>query len=288
LEFNLVNVINDQHRWFRYHHLFQQLLQRQLKSRFGPDDIAALYKKAGAWFTDEGLLDEAFHCTLSSGDIPAAARLVVQHRHDLMSREQWHRLDQWLHLLPSDLIQNDPELLITKAWSSQRRGKLPEVWGILDRIEDLGRTERFESATNSLILGEVQALRCFQHYINAKGDLAEASAQEALNKIPSRHHSARGFAYIILAMATQMRGDLDGAHQVVYEELKSENASIINHKALMLATLCFVDWVAADLNSLGHTAALYLNYGKKHRLLETILCTPTDAGQGTPCQGYDG
>jgi len=67
-----------------------------------------------------------------------------------------------------------------------------------------------------------------------------------------------------------MCGDLDGAHRVVYEALNSEKVSNINYKALLLATLCFVDWIAADLNSLRQTAGRYLNYGKEHRLLETI------------------
>ncbi len=160
--------------------------------------------------------------------------------------------------------------MISKAWSTQRRAKLAETWDILDRIEDLICTRHFEPATNDFVHGEVQALRCFQHYINAKGDLAKASAQEALNKLPSQHHSARGFALLILALATQMRGDLDGSRRIVYEALKTEQASIINYKAILLAALCFVDWVAADLNNLRHTAALYLNYGKEYCLLETI------------------
>jgi len=270
-ESNLFVVpLDDQHRWFRYHHLFQRLLQRWLKRKLSPDNIAALHKQAGIWLAEKGLLDEAFRHTLASDDIPAAGRLVAQYRHDLMDQEQWHLLDRWLRLLPYEIVQNAPELLISKAWSSQRRGKSAETWGILDRIEDFIRTKHMESATKSLIHGEVQALRCFQHYIAAKGELAEASAHEALNKLPSQYHSARGFAILILALATQMCGDLDGAHRVVYEALNSEKVSNINYKALLLATLCFVDWISADLNSLRQTAGRYLNYGKEHRLLETI------------------
>ena len=262
--------LDNQGRWFRYHHLFQQLLQHQLKNRFTSDDIAALYKKAGNWFEEEGLIDEALHCILSSGDIPAAARLIIAHRHDLINRERWYRLAQWIRLLPPDIIQKNPELLLSKAWVFQRQGKLAETWGLLDQIENLGRNGHFESAIEDPIHGEIQALRCFQHYVCAQGDLAEASAQEALNKISPKNHGARGMAYVVLALSIQMRGDIDGARQVVYEALSSEQASLIEDKALLMATFCFVDWVAADLKSLVHTAARYLSYGKKHHLLETI------------------
>ena len=98
--------LDEQHRWFRYHHLFRRLLQRLLKRKTSPDDIAALHKKAGTWFAEKGLLDEAFRHMLSSGDIPAAARLVAQHRHELMNREQWHLLDRFLHQLPTDSIES--------------------------------------------------------------------------------------------------------------------------------------------------------------------------------------
>ena len=88
--------LDAQNRWFRCHHLFQQLLQHQLKTRYSPDGIAALHARASAWLAENGLIEEALHHTLAAGDTAAAARLVAQHRHDLVNQEQWHRLAQWL------------------------------------------------------------------------------------------------------------------------------------------------------------------------------------------------
>ncbi len=263
--------LDHQNRWFRYHHLFQQLLKHRLKRKFSPDNIDELHKRASAWFAGHDLIEEAFYHAIKGGDTAGAVKLVAQHRHELMNREQWHRLYRWIGQLPPDVIQEKFELLISKAWVYQRQGRLSETWAILDKLEEFSCIKNGESATDSISCGEVQALRCFQHYVNAKGELAKASAQEALNKLPSQYYSARGFAILILALATQMSGDLNGAHRVVYEALQSEEASITNYKVILLAALCFIDWIAADLNSLRHTAARYLKHGRRHDLLETII-----------------
>ncbi|MEA3231178.1 MAG: transcriptional regulator, partial [Thermodesulfobacteriota bacterium] len=151
--------IDDQYRWFRYHHLFQQLLQRRLKRRFSPDDIAALHKQAGIWFADQGLLAEAFRHTLAAGDTPAAVQLVKQHRHDLMNQEQWHRLAHWMGMLPSKIIAKSPELLISQAWSFWNRMRLPEMANVLDQAEPLLAAMSSEAEKGKELQSELFAMR---------------------------------------------------------------------------------------------------------------------------------
>ena len=88
IEKAFVLVLDYAHRWFRYHHLFQRLLQRLLKRRFNQDSIDALHKRASGWFAENGLIDEAIQHALEGGDTAAAAQLVAQHRHDLMNQEE--------------------------------------------------------------------------------------------------------------------------------------------------------------------------------------------------------
>ena len=107
--------LDDEHRWFRYHHLFQQLLQRRLKRRFSPDDIDVLHKHASSWFAENGLIEEALYHALEGGDTAGAVQLVAQNRHDLMNKEQWARLERWLGMLPASRVETDPEMLILKS-----------------------------------------------------------------------------------------------------------------------------------------------------------------------------
>ena len=64
-EQNLFTIpLDDQHHWYRYHHLFQQLLQLQLELKQDTAEMAVLHRRAGAWYAENGFIDEALHHAL--------------------------------------------------------------------------------------------------------------------------------------------------------------------------------------------------------------------------------
>jgi len=262
--------LDDERKWFRYHHLFQALLKRRLKQWLKAEDIVKLYKLASAWFAENGYIEEALSYALKSGDKEAAGRLVKQHRHDIMNREQWYLLTRWLQRFPSDFIQEHPDLLLAKAWVYQRQARYSELIDILDGLEHTVSINNKESTASSIFWGEVQVLKSFQYYSTGRGELSEISARKALDSLPVRYYSVRGFALILLALALQMQGDLGQARRVVYDALQQEEASIAVYKTMLLAALCYANWIAADLNSLKSTAAQLLKHGLKQDLPETI------------------
>jgi LuxR family maltose regulon positive regulatory protein len=262
--------LDDEGKWFRYHHLFQGLLKRQLKKRMKEQDIIKLHKLASAWFAENGDIEEALRHAHEIGDHEAAARLVTKHRHDMMNQEQWHRLNRCLQNFPSDIIQENTDLLLVKAWSYQRQARYSELFDILDKLEHKISTSNQESDASSDFWGELQTLKSFQHYAAARGDLSEASARAALSNLPAQSHSIRGLAYILLSVSLQMQGDLGQAQGVVLEALQKEEASIPVCKTALLAALCLINWIAADLNSLKQAAAQLLKHGRKHDLPESI------------------
>jgi len=264
--------MDDQHRWFRYHHLFQQLLQRRLKRRFSPDDIATLHKQAGIWFAEKGLLDEAFRHMLTSGDIPAAARLVARHRHDLMNQEQWHRLAHWMGMLPSKIIAKSPELLISQAWSFWNRMRLPEMADVLDQAEPLLAAMSSEAEKGKELQSELFAMRSIQYFLSAPCDGPRALdyAQRAVTNIPLHQYSARGFALIMLAMSFQMTGDISRAYSVVHRALNEKEASRTTQHTRMLTTLGFLQWAEADLIQLEQTAQEQLKLSMELEFTESL------------------
>jgi len=83
LEANIFAIpLDDKGYWYRYHHLFQTFTQDLLRKQMGEDRIAELHRR---WFAENGLPDEAIQHALAGGDTPAAVRLVVEHRYDLMN-----------------------------------------------------------------------------------------------------------------------------------------------------------------------------------------------------------
>ena len=262
--------LDNRGNWFRYHHLFQQLLQERLKAQYSPDDLAALYKQASTWFADHNLLEEAFQYALASEDTTVAAQLVVQHRHELMNQELWVLVDRWLGLLPTDLVTNDLELLILKAWSSQNQYRLSELVTALDRIDTLSAAMPPAAHLNHL-LGEASALRSYQYYQAADGERTVFHAQQALELLPAEDLSERGFAVILLAGGYQMVGEHQRAETLVQEALSEKEGDGTTYHARLLITRCFIRWMHADLPGLQQAATQYLQLGEQFQLPETII-----------------
>ncbi|MFH1981351.1 MAG: LuxR C-terminal-related transcriptional regulator [Pseudomonadota bacterium] len=263
--------LDDERLWFRYHHLFQSLLKRQLEKRFEAAEIADLHKRAAAWLDENGYIEEALSHAHESGDEAAAARLVKRHRHEIMNREQWYRLNRWLKRFSPDLIEKNLDLLMTKAWVVQRQARYSELFVILDALEQFISASDQGSAEDSIYRGELQVLKSFQQYAAARGAAAASAAREALRILPGRYHSLRGSALLFLSAALQMQGDPEQARQVVLDSLRQEEGSIPIYKTMLLAALCYVDWISADLNSLKQTAAQMLKHGQQQDLPETIV-----------------
>jgi LuxR family maltose regulon positive regulatory protein len=286
-ESNLFCVpLDEQGEWLRYHHLFRDLLRRTLERRYGPDEIAALHERAGVWFEENGLIEEALHHALA-GDSPAAAgRLVARHRHDLMNREEWHRLRRWIHLIPRDIIEKDTDLLVLQAWSLWNQIRLREMVGVLDQVDTLLSAASSGSTAAIELRGEYHALRSLQHYLGAPcdGTRALAHAREALQRIPLRQHSARGFATIMLAMSCQMTGDLRGAFSAVSEAMSETEGIHTTHHTRLLITNGLLNWVEADLSGLQQAAGQLLDLSLKLDLPESIVIGHNLLGIGHYCR----
>ncbi len=87
--------------------------------REGTDQVADLHRRASTWFEEHGLLDEALHHALAAGDLDLAARQMSAGLRDVLNREDRPTLERWLRLLPQEVIQQRPELLMIRAWVLQ-------------------------------------------------------------------------------------------------------------------------------------------------------------------------
>ena len=99
------------------------------------------------------MLEEAIHHALEGDGPGEAGRLMVRHRNDILNGEQWRRLTLWLNRLPAEVVEDDPELLMLKAWHLQNQGRHAEAFSVLDRIEELLSREPWKSAANARLRG---------------------------------------------------------------------------------------------------------------------------------------
>lgn len=229
--------------WFRYHHLFKTLLVNQLKRRCSTEEINALHVKASAWFSENGLIDEALNHARAGGNSAAEAQLIARHGFNLMDDEGWPRLERWLKSLPGDTVDKDADLLVLTAWVNAIYSRYADLGSCLDKVEALLSTRN----TAEHIQGHLAALRGFTHFLAADGEHTLTCAQRALEKIPRKHRWTRVFAFILQAAAHQMLGDREKAIGVIEEAMRDPDLSNGISKGFFQANPCFIYWMEADL-----------------------------------------
>ncbi|AZL75620.1 LuxR C-terminal-related transcriptional regulator [Pseudomonas oryziphila] len=105
----------DEHgRWFRYHHLFSDLL----RSRQASEPLASLHLRACRWFEGQGLLDEAVEQALRAGHLDVAADLVQSlSEEQLLAEQNVGMLLRWKMDLPDSLLISTPRLIVLYSWA---------------------------------------------------------------------------------------------------------------------------------------------------------------------------
>jgi LuxR family maltose regulon positive regulatory protein len=194
--------------WYRYHPLLRDLLLRLLPEYLGPGAGAALHARAGAWFAAAGLVEEGVHHLLAAGDAPAAAALVERHVFALLE-EEWPAVERWLGLLPSEVVQGRPALLVARAKLAQRRGRfdaLPTLVAAAQAALDadhagLGNPEGQdrpagasapEPPDSAALAGELASLTAFRCFVVGDPQGALAAAERALALLPEGAYQPRG------------------------------------------------------------------------------------------------
>jgi len=268
---NMFTIPLDDHgEWFRYHHLFRDFLQRQITDRYDETEITALHSRTSAWYAQNGLIEEALQHALAANDTATAVDLVAQYRHDLMNVEQWHRLRRWINLFPPRLVEENIQLLITKAWILHNRANISGLESALNQAESFLNQQSPEPFTTRLLQAEIDTLHFDLYHRKAEVQNIIPIARRALDTLPHEWFSARGLALFYLNLAYQHKGDSDQAYQVIQEALNTDTSGSGTYHGQLLAVLCFIHWENARLPALRKIAKQYFKLGKKHNLPESI------------------
>jgi ATP/maltotriose-dependent transcriptional regulator MalT len=113
---NLFVVALDEHGgWYRYHHLFSDLLLYEMKSSKA-DFLPTLHGRASVWFEEEGLLEDAIGHAIAAADYERAGELISRHWFRYAVMGQLASLERWLEALPDYLTNRDAPLVLVRAW----------------------------------------------------------------------------------------------------------------------------------------------------------------------------
>jgi len=268
--------LDQQGEWYRYHHLFQDLLEHKLKAETTPAQRATLHTAASTWLDQHGFVEEALPHYFAANDTAAAAYLVARQRYALMNQTQWQRLDQRLHQFSPDILDQYPDLLMLKTWLTYHRGQWAELPAALQRLEAALAQASLSPEEVKHLQGEMSALRSLLSYNAVDPENALTYARQAIEQTPRELWIVRTLARLLLAVALQMLGDTSQAYAAIYRGLEEEETESNAFKATLVMTSCHIHWMDADLPGMAQAARQCIslcqdvgspqiqNYGRYH------------------------
>jgi LuxR family maltose regulon positive regulatory protein len=137
LERNNLFIVPLDHRreWYRYHHLFAELLRHHLRQHASQKDLAVLHLRAADWYAGNSLPAEAIEHTLQAQDFDQAARLIEEQAEPSLLRGEADTLMRWLAALPAGLVRSRPFLSVAKGWALLINAQFDQVEACIQAAE---------------------------------------------------------------------------------------------------------------------------------------------------------
>jgi len=148
---NLFLLPQDENKqWYRYHHLFADLLRARLQVSLGAEGVAQLHVRASDWHEQHGSVLEAIHHASLASDDERLERFIEQNYMELVSRGEQSSLRYWTGKLTKELVYRRPRLCIWEAYSHSWFGELDEADRLLEAAEKRIRSEISTSDTRPM------------------------------------------------------------------------------------------------------------------------------------------
>ncbi len=233
--------LDNERRWYRYHHLFADLLRQRLRqsiaSPAGTGDaesrMAELHLRASQWYEDNGLELEAFHHAAAANDIERAERLIERGGIPRHFRGAATAILDWLASLPTTVLNARPSLWAKYASLLLVTGQTAGVEEKLDAAEAALRAERAERAQRSTevdgktrnLIGQIASARATLALTQYQVETMLAQSRRALEYLHPNNLSSRTSALWTLGYAYLLVGDRAAARRALTEAISLSQAS---------------------------------------------------------------
>ncbi len=249
--------LDDTRHWYRYHHLFAEVLVAHLRAE-QPDDIALLHQRASAWYEQHNLVADAIRHAFAAEDFVHAANLIERVWQALRQSRQDATLLGWLSAIPGQVLDHRPTLSVAYAHVLLANGVFEGVEERLRAAEQCLNTQAAERAKSGdpateaeRSTGDTAASHQLPGTIAiaraglalARGDVPATVtyAQQAFDLAPADEYLLRGAANGFLGLAAWARGDLAAAHDIFAQGMamlqQAGNIADVINGTITLATI---------------------------------------------------
>jgi len=199
--------IDDERLWYRYHHLFANLLSNRLSQYLPPTDIQELHRRACYWFVQNNLNDKAMHHALFAGEYDLAMNIIEKNALQMIGKGETITLMSWIANLPDELVNERLLLLRFKIWGFGFAGKINQAELLFPKIEEILDLQT-QSTETQAIQGEIALFRGVAANYRCQFQEASDQCQKALALIPESSTRIRAVAVFALGDIYRAQGDL--------------------------------------------------------------------------------
>lgn len=233
--------LDSQGEWFRYHHLFADLLRMRLQQTFSAEAVSALHLRASNWFREHGELFPAVEHALASGDDRIAAKLVDLAGQTMVILERNYLLKGWLDALPESAFRQQPRLEIYRLMIKQSNAVVDMYEDTLLEQEALIKSlppSRENDRLRREALVHLALSFAFQNTTKAI-----QIAEDALAEMPEVDNVMGTYLYSAFYRAYGMEGDYEKAAQAYreclrYSEISGQYSLVANTSMIRTFDLC--------------------------------------------------
>jgi len=206
--------------WFRYHHLFADLLRSQVQKSLGNQGVTQLHLRASEWYEKSGSTLEAIHHASLASDFERIERLIEQNYIEMMNRGEMSWVRFWMGKLNKELVYRRPWLCLYEAFSRSWFGLLDEANALLDEAEQRIRCEASAPDTQTM-LG-------YHTYVKSRVTAMQGDTRRAIELclaareiIPASNMALQMEIGITLGYEYFLVGDFSNADKILHETIRS-------------------------------------------------------------------
>ncbi len=237
-------ALDDDYYWFRYHHLFKDFLSTQLTQKYSSKEIALFHMRASEWFSANGSIEEAIQHSLYAGNIEGAIDLIEEYRLAILSSNKGYMFEKWLAILPDDMVEKRPHLLLMKVWAHYFQNNFVSIPPIIAALESIVK----EDKTFKQLSGEIYLFKGVFSYMKGDGPNAFTFMQQAMKLIPEKDHMIRGFTEIYFGLAGQMQGEEERVLPVLSDVVYQKSLNF-ERKYRVMISLIWIHIISGDLSN---------------------------------------
>jgi len=251
-------ALDDERQWYRYHHLFAEVLRSQLQQQ--PAVVAELHRRASHWYEHHQLFDEAVTHALAVPEVEHAARLIEEYARFTNFPSQFQVLLGWLNRLPDAFVRTQPTLCIMHAITLLLTQQLEKA---STRLQDAERClhEEMPAQQRCTLLSMIAAFRGYHARLLGNYELGGSLAQQALELMPEVEETllirmARQGTLVKAASAYLVNGDMTATTEGLVSAAVTSARTLGNLPAIM--------------KSISNLARLQLLQGRLRQAARTI------------------